>query len=69
MRLEEESLSLHFYRQGIFKLPRHIGMVWEELAIDDTKLYTAEKLIAAQLNVIAVTGIAFMSQARSQMHR
>ena len=33
--------------QWIFNLPHHIGMVWEELAFDD----------AAQLNVIAVTGI------------
>ena len=37
----------------IFNLA-HIDMVWEELAC---KIYTAEKWIAAQLNVIAVTGI------------
>ena len=43
--------------QWIFNL--HIGMVWEELAFLwwRYKLYTAEKRIAAQLNVIAMTGI------------
>ena len=33
--------------QGIFNLPHHIGMVWEELAFDDNKLYTEGKWIAA----------------------
>ena len=41
--------------QRIFNLLHHIGMVCEELAFDDTKLYIAEKGIAAQLNVMAVT--------------
>ena len=26
--------------QGIFNLPHHIGMAWEELAFDDTVSYT-----------------------------
>ena len=42
--------------QGIFNFPHHIGMVWEELAFDDTvKLYGVGKWIAAWLNIIAVT--------------
>ena len=45
--------------QGILNLPHHIGMVWEELTFDDAVSYihTAAKWIAAQLNVIAMTGI------------
>ena len=43
--------------QGMFNLPQHIGMVWEELAFDETKLYTVAKWIAAQLSAIAVAGI------------
>ena len=39
--------------QGIFNLTHNIGIVWEELAFDDT----AGKLIEAELNVIAVTEI------------
>ena len=35
---------------GIFNLPHHIDMVWEELAFDDTISYT-------QIHVIAMTGI------------
>ena len=45
--------------QGIFNLPHHIGMVWEELASDNTNLYMARKWIAAQLNVMGVTGIIY----------
>ena len=39
--------------QGIFNL----GMLSEELTIDDAVSYTVEKWIAAQLNIIAVTRI------------
>ena len=52
----EESPSLHFYWL-IFNLPHHIGMVWEELAFNDAVSYSVGKWIAAQLNIIAVTGI------------
>ena len=39
--------------QGIFNLPHHICMVWEELAFDDAvKLYKARKWISAQLNAV-----------------
>ena len=45
--------------QGIFNLPHHIGMVWEELAFDDTVTSVSYAQwgngIAEQLNVIAVT--------------
>ena len=44
--------------QGICNLTPHIGIVREELAFDDAVIYTQwGKWIAAQLNVIAVTGI------------
>ena len=43
--------------QGIFNLPHHIVMVWEELAFDDAVSYTQWwKWISAQLKVMAVTG-------------
>ena len=41
--------------QGIFKLPHHLGMVLEQLA------YTSGKWIAAQVNVMAVTGFVPLS--------
>ena len=46
--------------QGIFNHPHLIGMVLEELAFDDTVSYTqctVGKWIAAQLSVIAMSGI------------
>ena len=44
--------------QGIFNLPYHIGIVWEDLAFDDAISYTYQgKWIAIQSNVMAVTGI------------
>ena len=41
---------------GNFILPRHIGMVWEELALDDAVSYRqwVNGLTAAQLNVIGM---------------
>ena len=40
MRWEGGSLSLHFYwLKRFFNLPHPVGMMWEELAFDDTKLY------------------------------
>ena len=44
--------------QGIFTIPHHIGMVWEELAFGDTVSYTQwGNGVNAQLNVIAITGV------------
>ena len=37
-KLEATSLPT----QGILNLPHHIGMVWEELAFDDTLSYTKQ---------------------------
>ena len=34
----------HLLTQGIFNLWHHIGMVWEELAFGDTKLYTVMEI-------------------------
>ena len=54
--------------QGIFNLPHHIGIVWEELAFDNAsrcKLYTAGKCVAAQLNAMAVTGFEPLSPTPS----
>ena len=45
-RMPERTILL---TQGNFNLPNHIGMILEELAFDDTNLYTAEKWIEAQL--------------------
>ena len=44
---------------GIFNVPHHISMVWEELAFNDDVSYTEQWkwIAAAQLNVIAMTGI------------
>ena len=42
--------------QWIFDLPHQIGMVWDEVDFDDTKLYIVGKWIAAPLNVMAVMG-------------
>ena len=47
--------------KGIFNIPHHKGKVWEELAFDDTKLYAVGKWIAAQLNVMVVTGFVPLS--------
>ena len=41
MTWEGEISSLHFYwLKGIFNLPHHIGMMWEELTFDDAVNYT-----------------------------
>ena len=42
--------------QGIFNFPHHPGMVWVDGLWWRSKLYMAWKWIAAQLNVMAVTG-------------
>ena len=48
----------HLPTWGIFNLPHHIGMLWVQLAFDDDVSYIQwVKWIAAQLNVIAMTGI------------
>ena len=46
---------------GIFNLPHHLGMIWEEVVFDDALIYTGGKWIAAQLNVMAVTGFVHLS--------
>ena len=60
MRSEGENPSLHFYRlKGSSPSHTiHIGMVWEELAIDDAVSYTqrGNGLYVAQLNMVAVMG-------------
>ena len=43
-RWEGEIPSLLLLTQGIFNFPPHVGMVWEELAFDDTELYTAVEI-------------------------
>ena len=46
--------------QGIFNHPHHIDMVWEGYSLWwRCKLYTVWKWIAAQLNIIAVTGESY----------
>ena len=55
MRRRKPELTL-LLAQGIFNLPRHIGMALEELAFDDTTLYIVGKWDTAQLNVMAVMG-------------
>ena len=49
--------------QGIFNHPNHIGMVWEELAVDDAVSYTLWGNGLKHINVIAVTRI------RTPVHR
>ena len=44
--------------QRVFKLPHQIGIVSEQLAC---KFYTTRKLIAAQLNMMAVPGFIPLS--------
>ena len=59
---EENVRSYTFTDSGIFNLPHHTGMVWEELAFDYAVSYTQrEKWIAAQLNVMAVVGFVPLS--------
>ena len=42
MRRKPDSTLL--LMQGIFNLPYHISLVWEELAFDDTVSYTQRKI-------------------------
>ena len=65
MRRRKPELTL-LPTQGIFNLAHHIGMVWEELASEKTKLYTAGKWSAAQLNVMAATGFRPLSSGHQQ---
>ena len=53
--------------QVIFDLPHHIDMVLEELAFNDTKLYTVVKWIAAHLNIMAVS--RFVRQSPGSLTR
>ena len=58
VKMWRRSLSLHWQTEEIFNAPHHIGMVWEKLTFDDAVSYMQwGKWIAAQLNVIAMTGI------------
>ena len=36
---KEKTQAYILMNQGIFNTPHHIGMVWEELAFDDTVIY------------------------------
>ena len=48
--------------QQIFNVPRHIGMVWEELAFDDALSYTQRgNRLQQQLNAMVVMGFAPLS--------
>ena len=61
MRMRKPELTC-LPTQGLFNPPHHIGMVGEELAFDDAVSYTQRgKQIAAQLNVMAVTGFVRLS--------
>ena len=39
---KEKARAYTFTTQGIFNLPHHIGMVWQELAFDDAVSYTQQ---------------------------
>ena len=57
-RKKAEPSHLHLLTMGIFNLLPHVGIVLKELVFDDAVSYTYwGKWIAAQINLIAVTGI------------